>query len=95
MDNSDLIKQRFPGRILLTLSEVCEVLGISAQTAHNRISSGKFALKTLKQNNRTYIHFNEIVGYLDRLVADCAKPVARRRGRPSKAEQKVRQAAQA
>lgn len=92
MTNNDLIQQRFPNKILLTLRDVCQILGISTQTAHNRLSQGRFVLTTIKEANRTYVHVNEMVEYLNKLEADCAKP-ATRRGRPTKAEQKARQAA--
>lgn len=95
MNNGDLIQQRFPNKILLTLGDVCQLLGISKQTAHNRLSQNKFVLPTIKESNRTYVHVNSVILYLDRLEADCAVGKPSRRGRPTKAEQKARQAAQA
>jgi len=92
MNNSDLIQQRFPNKILLTLRDVCQLLGISTQTAHNRLSQNKFVLPILKQNNRTYVHVNAVAEYLNKLEADCVKPAARR-VRPTKAEQKARDSA--
>ena len=93
MTNLDLIQQRFPNRILLTLGEVCQLIGISTQTAHNRLSQGRFVLPTIKENNRTYIHIRAVSEYLDR-IEECitTKPV--RRGRPTKVEQKVRRQTQ-
>ncbi|MHB9100552.1 MAG: hypothetical protein ACYC2E_03410 [Sulfuricella sp.] len=90
MNNLQLIEQKFPGRVLLQLGEVCQVLGIAKSTALNHISAGRFVLPVLKENNRCFVHVVAIAGYLDRLVAGASKPA--RRGRPTKAEQKAREA---
>lgn len=91
MKNDELIRQRFPNKILLTLGEVCQLLGISKQTAHNRLSQGRFVLPTIKENNRTYVHFNSVSEYLDRVEMQSTNRDARpRRGRPTKVEQMAR-----
>lgn len=96
MNNSELLQMRFPGRIRLTLGEACQVLAISKATAHNHICAGKFVLPVLRESNRCYVHVRAMAEYLDKLEAaslqKSEKPA--RRGRPTKAEQKARQAAQ-
>lgn len=94
MNNNDLLQMRFPNRIRLTLAEACQALGISTATAHNHISADRFVLPILRESNRCYIHVRALAEYLDRLEAvsleKSAKPA--RRGRPTKAEQKAREA---
>ncbi|MHB1619834.1 MAG: hypothetical protein ACYCTY_07630 [Sulfuricella sp.] len=90
MDNLQLIEQKFPGRVLLQLGEVCQILGIAKATALNHISAGRFILPVLKEHNRCFVHVMEIANYLDGLSTVASK--TRKLGRPTKAEQKAREA---
>lgn len=93
MNNNELLQMRFPNRIRLTLREACQVLAISTATAHNRICAGKFILPVLREGNRCYIHVRAIAEYLDALEAASLKhEKPAKRGRPTKAEQKARDA---
>lgn len=65
MTNLDLIQMRYPNRLRLTLSEACQLLGISAATARNKMCKGNFGVKTRKDKGRNYVHVTDLAEYLD------------------------------
>lgn len=57
---------QFDGRVILTLEEACEAIGIATKTGYNQISLGTFPLPTRKQGKRVLVDVRDVAEYLDR-----------------------------
>ncbi|CAB3758452.1 helix-turn-helix transcriptional regulator [Paraburkholderia humisilvae] len=57
---------QFDGRVVLTLDEACEAIGIATKTGYNQISMGTFPLPHRKQGKRVLIDVRDVAEYLDR-----------------------------
>lgn len=60
-----LLAAQFDGRMLLSLGEVCEAIGIQKQTAYNRLSSGTFPIPMRKEGRNLVGDIRDVADYLD------------------------------
>lgn len=60
-----LLAAQFDGRILLSLGEVCDAIGIQKQTAYNRLSSGRFPIPMRKEGRNLVGDIRDVADYLD------------------------------
>lgn len=98
LSSLDLILAQSQGQLLLSLEESAKIAGISLQTLRNRLVDGCAPFPTLKQGRRRYVHARDLAAYIDSLqnahfptLPVTPAPVRRKRGRPTKAEQRARQ----
>ena len=56
---------QFDGRMLLTLEEVCDAIGIQKQTAYNRLSAGSFPIPMRKEGRNLVGDIRDVADYLD------------------------------
>lgn len=52
-------------RLILTLSEVCEEIGIVTGTAHNMLSAGTFPIPTRKEGRNRVADVRDVGSYID------------------------------
>jgi len=60
-----LLAAQFDGRMLLSLDEVCDAIGIQKQTAYNRLSSGTFPIPMRKEGRNLVGDIRDVADYLD------------------------------
>lgn len=60
-----LLAAQFDGRMLLSLDEVCEAIGVQKQTAYNRLSSGAFPIPMRKEGRNLVADIRDVADYLD------------------------------
>lgn len=60
-----LLAAQFDGRMLLTLEEVCDAIGIQKQTAYNRLSAGSFPIPMRKEGRNLVGDIRDVADYLD------------------------------
>lgn len=60
-----LLAAQFDGRMLLSLDEVCDAIGIQKQTAYNRLSSGSFPIPMRKEGRNLVGDIRDVADYLD------------------------------
>lgn len=77
-----ILLARFNGQILIPFALASESAGIQEQTARNKLSCGKFPIKTVMNGSRRFIHISDLADYIESLRAESLKP---KRGRPTKA----------
>ncbi|WP_082793509.1 helix-turn-helix transcriptional regulator [Collimonas pratensis] len=53
-------------RLILTLQEVCEEIGIVTGTAHNMLSAGTFPIPTRKEGRNRVADVRDVGAYLDK-----------------------------
>lgn len=98
-----LLKEIYPGKLILSLSEVAEVFRKnSTQSIYNQIHQGKFPCHVIrhkdtngKKGNVIGVSIIEIARFLDGTVSSALKvnleiPVKRKRGRPRKPHPQLR-----
>ncbi|CAG9178035.1 helix-turn-helix transcriptional regulator [Cupriavidus pampae] len=61
-----LLAAQFDGRMLLSLDEVCDAIGIQKQTAYNRLSSGSFPIPMRKEGRNLVGDIRDVAEYLDK-----------------------------
>jgi len=77
-----ILLARFGGQVLIPFTDGSESVGISAQTARNRLSNGSFPMATCAIGGRRFIHISDLANFVDSLQE---KPAKTKRGRPTKA----------
>lgn len=60
-----LLAAQFDGRMLLTLDDVCDAIGIQKQTAYNRLSAGSFPIPMRKEGRNLVGDIRDVADYLD------------------------------
>lgn len=60
-----ILAARYDGRILLSLDEVCDTIGIKKQTAYNQISAGEFPVPMRKEGKNLVCDVRDLAEYLD------------------------------
>ncbi|QYY30336.1 pyocin activator PrtN family protein [Cupriavidus pinatubonensis] len=60
-----LLAAQFDGRMLLSLDEVCDAVGIQKQTAYNRLSAGTFPIPMRKEGRSLIGDIRDVAEYLD------------------------------
>lgn len=60
-----LLAAQFDGRMLLSLDEVCDAIGIQKQTAYNRMSAGTFPIPMRKEGRNLVGDIRDVSDYLD------------------------------
>lgn len=60
-----LLAAQFDGRMLLSLDEVCEAIGVQKQTAYNRLSGGTFPIPMRKEGRHLVGDIRDVADYLD------------------------------
>lgn len=82
-----ILLARFNGQVLIPLVSASESIGISAQTARNRLSNGTFPIPTRLVESRRFIHISDLANFVDSLpISKSAAPEPEpiRKGRPPK-----------
>jgi hypothetical protein len=82
-----LLLVRFNGQLLIPLVSASEAVGISGQTARNRLSSGTFPIPTRLVESRRFIHISDLANFVDSLPTSKPTTPEReevRKGRPPK-----------
>ncbi|GAC1569423.1 MAG: hypothetical protein NVS3B3_23820 [Aquirhabdus sp.] len=57
-------------KMLLTLSEVCQEIGIATGTAHNKLGAGTFPIPTRKEGKHIVADVRDVGQYLDKQRSD-------------------------
>lgn len=89
-----LLLVRFNGQLLIPLVSASEAVGISAQTARNRLSNGTFPIPTKLVESRRFIHISDLADFVDSLPTykpAMPEPEQIRKGRPPKLAQMKKQ----
>lgn len=82
-----ILLARFNGQVLIPLVSASESIGISAQTARNRLSNGTFPIPTRLVESRRFIHISDLANFVDSLPTSnpaTPEPEQVRKGRPTK-----------
>ena len=79
------IKAQFQGRELITIQEVCELLGIVRMTAYYLEKSGQFIPRAKLPIRSVCYHVNDVATYLIGLTSSCQTPEITERKQPSSA----------
>ena len=82
-----ILLARFNGQVLIPFAPASESVGISAQTARNRLSNGTFPMPTRLVESRRFIHISDLANFVDSLSTSkpaVIEPTQARRGRPPK-----------
>ena len=82
-----ILLARFNGQVLIPLVAASESVGISAQTARNRLSNGTFPISTKLVESRRFIHITDLADFVDSLPTSkpaSPEPERVRKGRPPK-----------
>lgn len=77
-----ILLARFNGQVLIPFIPASESIGISEQTARNRLSEGTYPVRTVTNGSRRFIHISDLADFVDALRPESTKP---KRGRPTKA----------
>lgn len=77
-----ILLARFGSQVLIPLAEASSTVGISTQTARNKLSNGTFPMPTVTVGSRRFVHVSDIADFVESLRENSAKP---KRGRPTKA----------
>jgi len=89
-----ILLARFNGQVLIPLVSASESVGISAQTARNRLSNGTFPIPTRLVESRRFIHISDLADFVDSLPTykpASPAPERVRKGRPPKLVQMKKQ----
>jgi len=80
--------------LLITPVQAGIAIGYAPQTTHNRLSTGKFPLPTVKVGKRKMVRVADLVRFVDTLESNAPTPTKqpRRLGRPTKDESIRREA---
>ncbi len=84
---TQLLLARFNGQLLIPFTSASETVGISAQTARNRLSNGTFPMPTKLVESRRFIHISDLADFVDSLPTSkpaTPEPETVRKGRPPK-----------
>jgi hypothetical protein len=65
MDTLEILLSRYNGHIFVPFARVGEAIGMSTQTARNRLSNGTFPIKTFLQGSRRFVHISDLASYID------------------------------
>lgn len=82
-----ILLARFNGQVLIPLVSASESVGISAQTARNRLCNGTFPIPTRLVESRRFIHISDLANFVDSLPTsnpETPEPEQVRKGRPTK-----------
>jgi hypothetical protein len=82
-----ILLARYNGQGLIPLVSASESVGISAQTARNRLSNGTFPIPTRLVESRRFIHISDLAVFVDSLPTSKSaspEPEPVRKGRPPK-----------
>ena len=82
-----ILLAQFNGQVLIPFAPASESVGISAQTARNRLSNGTFPMPTRLVESRRFIHISDLANFVDSLSTSkpaVIEPTQARRGRPPK-----------
>ena len=82
-----ILLANFNGQILIPFAPASECVGISVQTARNRLSNGTFPIPTKLVESRRFIHISDLANFVDSLPTSkpaVTEPTQVRRGRPPK-----------
>ncbi|MBA4076621.1 MAG: hypothetical protein C0508_16375 [Cyanobacteria bacterium PR.023] len=87
----DFLASRYPPN--LTVDQVSEITSDASQTIRNRLHQGLYPIPSFYIGRKRLFRLIDVAAYLDRIYAACqTKPSnSKRRGRPTKAEQIIRQ----
>lgn len=77
-----ILLTRFNGQVLIPFITAAESVGISQQTARNRLVNRSFPIKTVLIGSRRFVHIADLAEYVESLRE---QPTKSRRGRPTKA----------
>lgn len=77
-----ILLARFNGQVLIPFAPASESVGISEQTARNRLSAGTYPIPTVVNGARRFIHVADLAAFVESLRSESSKP---KRGRPTKA----------
>jgi hypothetical protein len=89
-----ILLARFNGQVLIPLVSASESVGISAQTARNRLSNGTFPIPTVMVESRRFIHISDLADFVESRRAPkqaTPEPEQIRKGRPTKLAQMKKQ----
>lgn len=82
-----ILLARFNGQVLIPLVLASESVGISAQTARNRLSNGTFPIPTVMVESRRFIHISDLADFVESRRTPkkvTPEPKQVRKGRPPK-----------
>lgn len=60
-----ILMARFNGQVLIPLVPASESVGIPAQTARNRLSSGTYPMPTVMIESRRFIHISDLAEFVE------------------------------
>ena len=88
-----ILMARFNGQVLIPLVPASESVGIPAQTARNRLSSGTYPMPTVMIESRRFIHISDLAEFVEsrrapQLAAEESPREKVRKGRPPKSQSK-------
>jgi hypothetical protein len=60
-----ILLARFNGQVLIPFVPASESVGIPAQTARNKLSSGTYPIPTVMNGSRRFIHISDLADFVE------------------------------
>lgn len=89
-----ILLARFDGQVLIPFASASKSVGISEQTARNRLVSGNFPIPTVLNGSRRFVHVADLADYVESLRSESSKPKRGRKTKASKFKEKSEGGAQ-
>lgn len=86
----DLILRQFPGKVMISMIEAGNCIGLARRTSYNMAHEKRFPLPIRKVGKKSMVALTDVINFIKNggnTVSQKQEEVKRRPGRPTKAEQ--------